>query len=133
MAWSTPIYKKLPSYATDLTSLAKYLSRSLWNCSIVPTWSTLTSSLYCSSLTDVTRRHCPTSSTGGVFSTDSNYGTIELSHFSGVGIGRKKEKGKGEGRGRKGEEGEKRYSAHTFYMCQAATTWLMHFMIVCDL
>ena len=70
----------------------------------------------------------------GVFSTDSSYGTIELSHFSGVGVVRKKGKGKGKGRGKKGEEGEeKRYSAHTYYISQAATTWLMHFTIVCDL
>ena len=71
---------------------------------------------------------------GGVFSPDSSYGTIQLDHFSGVGVGRKKGKGKGKGRGKKGEEGEeKRYSAHTYYIPQAATTWLMHFTIVCDL
>ena len=71
---------------------------------------------------------------GGVFSTDSSYGAIKLSHFSGVGVGRKKGKGKGKGRGKKGEEAEeKRYSAHTYYIPQAATTWLMHFTIVCDL
>ena len=71
---------------------------------------------------------------GGVFSTDSSYCAIELSHFSGVGVVRKKGKGKGKGRGKKGEEGEeKRYSAHTYYIPQAATTWLMHFTIVCDL
>ena len=71
---------------------------------------------------------------GGVFSTDSSYGTIQLSHFSGVGVGRKKRKVKGTGRGKKGEEGEEKcYSAHTYYIPQAATTWLMHFTIVCDL
>ena len=53
---------------------------------------------------------------GGVFSTDSSYGTIQLSHFSGVGVVRKG-KGKSKGRGKKGEEGEeKRYSAHTYYI-----------------
>ena len=71
---------------------------------------------------------------GGVFSPDSSYGTIQLSHFSGVGVVRKKGKGKGKGRGKKEEEAEeKRYSAHTYYIPQAATTWLMHFTIVCDL
>ena len=71
---------------------------------------------------------------GGVFSTHSSYGAIELSHFSGVGVVRKKGKGKGKESEKKGGEGEKkRYSAHTYYIPQAATTWLMHFTIVCDL
>ena len=67
---------------------------------------------------------------GGVFSTDSTYGIIKLRHFSGVAVGRRKEKQDGRGRQKKGE---KRYSAHTYYIPQTATTWLFHFTILCDL
>ena len=56
-----------------------------------------------------------------VFSADSQYGAIELNHFSAVGIVSKK-----------GKQG-KRYMAHTYYIPQSPTTWLMHFTIICDL
>ena len=58
---------------------------------------------------------------GGVFSTTTCYGAIELSHFSGVGVGRRKRK-------------KKRYTAQIFYIPQVTTTmWLMHFTITFDL
>ena len=58
---------------------------------------------------------------GGVFSTNSCYGSIELSHFSGVGVGRKKRK-------------RKHYTAQIFYIPQlAANAWRMDFTIIRDL
>ena len=58
---------------------------------------------------------------GGVFSTNTSYGAIELSHFSGMGVAMRKRK-------------RKHYTGHIFYIPQATiTTWLMHFTIVCDL
>ena len=58
---------------------------------------------------------------GGVFSTNTCYGAIELSHFSGVGVGRKKKK-------------KKRYTAQIFYIPKVATTtWLMELTIIRDL
>ena len=80
---------------------------------------------------------------GGVFSTSTSYGTIDLYHFSGVGVSMRRNKGKGRGGGgkkkdkeiekRKKQEVEKCYTARVFYIPQVATTWLMHFTIVCDL
>ena len=58
---------------------------------------------------------------GGVFSASSRHGAIELSHFSGVGIASEE------------SEQSKHYTAHTFYIHQSPTTWLMHFIIICDL
>ena len=58
---------------------------------------------------------------GGVFSASSRHGAIELSHFSGVGITSED------------SEQSKHYTAHTFYIPQSPTTWLMHFIIICDL
>lgn len=60
---------------------------------------------------------------GGVFSTNTCYGAIDLSHFSGVGVARKKKKRK-----------RKRYTAQLFYIPSASTAaWLMHFTIIRDL
>ena len=59
--------------------------------------------------------------TGGVFSSNTSYGAIELSHFSGVGVARRKRK-------------RKHYTGQIFYIPQAnIATWLMHFTIICDL
>ena len=59
--------------------------------------------------------------TGGIFSADSRFGTIDLSHFSGFAVV-------------SGDSSEKRqYSAHTYYIPRSPTTWLMHFAIICDL
>ena len=58
---------------------------------------------------------------GGVFSTNTLYGAIELSRFSGFGVARRKRK-------------RKHYIGKIFYIPQATiTTWLMHFTIICDL
>ena len=58
---------------------------------------------------------------GGVFSTNTFYGAIELSHFSGFGVARRKRK-------------RKHYIGQIFYIPQAnITTWLMHFTIICNL
>ena len=58
---------------------------------------------------------------GGVFSTNTSYGAIELSHFSGVGVACRKRK-------------RKHYIGQIFYIPQVTTaTWLMHFTIICDL
>ena len=58
---------------------------------------------------------------GGVFSTTSCYGAIDLCHFSGVGVGWRRKK--------------KHYTAQIFYIPQISTltTWLMHFTIFCNL
>ena len=78
---------------------------------------------------------------GGVFSTNTSCGAIELNHFSGVGVGMKKGKGKSRGGKKKDKEKEKEeehevekcYTARVFYIPQVASTWLMHFTIICDL
>ena len=83
--------------------------------------------------------------TGGVFSADSRFGTIELSHFSGFAVVKKKtkrsqgksDKGKGKDRGSGAEgeaEGEIFYTVLTYYIPQtSSTTWITHFPIIWDL
>lgn len=85
---------------------------------------------------------------GGVFSTSSQYGAIEMNHFSAIATARRKKgtgkaKGKGKEMGKekrkgkgemKNEEGSgKRYTGHIFYIPKAVNTWLMHFTIFWDI
>lgn len=77
---------------------------------------------------------------GGVFSTESQYGTIEMNHFSAIAIASRKQgqgkgrrKGKGEIKNEGGEGGEKHYAGHIFYIPKAINTWLMHFTIFWDI
>lgn len=55
---------------------------------------------------------------GGVFHTDGSYGTIHLTHFSGVAVGGKL---------------KQLYSLRTYYIPQGAVTWLTHFVITRNL
>ena len=81
--------------------------------------------------------------TGGVFSADSRFRTIELSHFSGFAIAKKKrsqrmsDKGKGKNGGSGVEgvaEGERFYTVRTYYIPKtSSTTWITHFPIIWDL
>lgn len=54
---------------------------------------------------------------GGVFSANTSYGAIDLTHFSGVAVG-----GKG-----------KKYSLRTYYIPQGPKTWVTHFVVVRNL
>ena len=63
---------------------------------------------------------------GGIFPTESQYATIELSQVSGMGIGVGRRREEGSGRGR-------RYVAQNYYMAQSATRWLAHVIIGWDL
>ena len=54
---------------------------------------------------------------GGVFSTDSSYGKIDLIHFSGVAVGGK----------------SKEYSLRTYYIPNGPATWLTHFVVIRNL
>lgn len=54
---------------------------------------------------------------GGVFSAGSSYGTIHLTHFSGVGVA--------------GER--KEYSLRTYYIPQRPVTWLTHIVVISNL
>ena len=58
--------------------------------------------------------------TGGVFSADSRFATIELSHFSSFAVV-------------SGDSENKRYRAHTYYIPRSPTTWHMHLAIICNL
>ena len=81
---------------------------------------------------------------GGVFTTTSDYGAVQLYHFSGVAVARKKRRSS-ESHSRK-QEGDtddksaeqsvtKKYVALTYYKQarSARTTWEMHFTIIPNL
>ena len=80
---------------------------------------------------------------GGVFTTTSDYGAVQLYHFSGVAVARKKRR-RTQSRSRE-QEGDtddksaeesvaKKYVALTYYkQARSQTTWEMHFTIIPNL
>ena len=79
---------------------------------------------------------------GGVFTTSSDYGTVQLDHFSGLAIARRKRR---QNRRHSREQKEnaddniavqsvgKKYVALTYYTQATRTTWKMHFTIIPNL
>ena len=81
---------------------------------------------------------------GGVFTTNSDYGTVQLYHFSGVAVARKKRRRtqshtgeqEGDGGDKTAEQSvTKKYVALTYYKQarSARTRWEMHFTIIPNL
>jgi len=67
--------------------------------------------------TQETLPYCFTPLPGGLFSADSSYGAIDLTHFSGVAVA--------------GES--KEYSLRTYYIRQGPMTWLTHIVVISNL